>query len=439
MFENTGIQFIDLFSGIGGFHQAMKMFQEAHDDINVEFVLASEIDKAAIETYDKNYLSEDDTSAQDVTKLVDTAVDHFILDRRLSNFNFMCAGFPCQAFSKAGKRLGFQDQIKGTLFFNLQQILQARINEGNPVQYILLENVANLVSHDKGNTWYVIRQVLEEMDYIIPDEPLLLSPHQFDVPQLRNRIFIPGIHRSVFNDDRKHLKIEVLKRDGSKINPRTHRNNSSISSVINHNDNEFNYADFFVNDIQAMAIEFWTEFMEITTDGKYDKTIGFPIWLEYFGRKVEKIELQIMPEWKRNIILRNEMLYNEKPVQYSNWLKKNKKLLKLMTPTHKKFEWQAGNYLNNMKDGILQFRPSGLRVKRPTESPALVAIVHIPIIFDEFHDKYRYLTPREVARLQNFPEDFILDERNQQAYKQFGNSVNVEVVYQIIEAMHRIL
>ena len=87
-------------------------------------------------------------------------------------------------------------------------------------------------------------------------------------------------------------------------------------------------------------------------------------------------------------------------------------------------EWQAGKDIETIWDGLIQIRPSGVRVKRPTSFPALVAMVQIPII-----GKYRRrLTPREAARLQSFPKDFIIDENDFQAYKQFGNSVNVKCV-----------
>ena len=87
-------------------------------------------------------------------------------------------------------------------------------------------------------------------------------------------------------------------------------------------------------------------------------------------------------------------------------------------------EWQAGDSISSIWDGVIQFRPSGIRIKKPTCFPALVAIVQIPIV-----GKYkRRITVREAARLQSFPEDFEPCDNLQQAYKQFGNSVNVEVI-----------
>ena len=96
------------------------------------------------------------------------------------------------------------------------------------------------------------------------------------------------------------------------------------------------------------------------------------------------------------------------------------------SPTHRKFEWQAGESIKTLWEGVIQFRPSGIRVKKPTTFPALVAMVQIPII-----GKYkRRLTVSEAAKLQSFSNDFIPNPNDQQAYKQFGNAVNVEVIVQ---------
>lgn len=444
MFEKTGIDFIDLFSGIGGFHQAMNLLDENNEGVNTNFVIASEIDAHAIKTYDKNYFSLDSeqTSAHDVTNFVDIHTDK--LDERLHEFNFMCAGFPCQAFSKAGKREGFLDKTKGTLFFNLQDILTHRLDMGNPVKFLLLENVSNLVTHDSGNTWDVIEHVLKELGYVLTRHPLQLSPHQFGIPQLRNRVFIPAVHETVYTDVYKTevpevLELEVLTANMDKLETRSRKNITSLfgTDIFKETDT-YDIEKYKVSAIQQKVISFWNEFMFQVTSGEYNRTLGFPIWLEYFGRDVSAKELYDMPAWKRSIVERNIALYNENTRVFDLFLDKHKDLLNEMMPTHKKFEWQAGTELNNINEGILQFRPSGLRVKRPTEAPALVAIVHVPIIYDKKYQAYRKLTPREMARLQSFPEEFMLDEVDQQAYKQLGNSVNVEVIHQILEAMNRL-
>ncbi len=98
-------------------------------------------------------------------------------------------------------------------------------------------------------------------------------------------------------------------------------------------------------------------------------------------------------------------------------------------PTNLKFEWQCQNDCSRLDETIIQFRPSGVRAKRPTYSPALVAIKHIPVIYDG--KGYRRLTPIECGKLQSFPEGFKICNSDEEAYKQFGNSVNVKVVKEV--------
>ena len=127
--ENYKFTFIDLFAGIGGFHLAM-------EELGGKCVFASEIDPDAITTYEQNIGM---TPAGDITKIAATDIPpHDVL----------CAGFPCQPFSKAGKQEGFEDETKGTLFFDIERILLH-----HHTKYIILENVRNLVSHDNGNTF----------------------------------------------------------------------------------------------------------------------------------------------------------------------------------------------------------------------------------------------------------------------------------------------
>ena len=133
--------FIDLFCGIGGFHQALS-------ELGGTCLYASDIDADCRKTYEKNYGIRPDG---DITK---------IEAKDIPPHEVLCAGFPCQAFSKAGSRLGFKDKTKGTLFFDIMRI----IDYHHP-KYALLENVRNLASHDHGNTWRVIHDALDNAGY----------------------------------------------------------------------------------------------------------------------------------------------------------------------------------------------------------------------------------------------------------------------------------
>ena len=372
------IRFIDLFAGIGGFHQAMT-------NLGGQCVLASEIDKYAIDSYQKNYGID---SGHDVTK---------ITDEEIPEHDVLCGGFPCQAFSKAGFRKGFADETKGTLFFQI-----ARILKHSQPKYVFLENVRNLVSHDKGNTWRVIKETLHELGYVLSDEPIIMSPHQLGVPQLRERVYIVGIHNSL---GIAHLNFQIPERKKSTID--------IFSSGIIDESPDPKYA---ISEYEERVLTCWNEFYQ----GIKEKVIGFPIWSSEFR---ETYDVSSFPSWKKDFCNKNRRLYANNRDFIDRWLAKWNNLQEF-TPTDRKFEWQAGTTISSIWDGFIQFRPSGIRVKRPDSFPALVAMVQIPII----GKLKRRLTPREAARLQSFPDSFIPNENDHQAYKQFGNAVNVNCV-----------
>ena len=373
-------KYIDLFSGIGGFHQAM-------DQLGGECVFSSEIDKYAIETYKKNY---------------NIDASHNVLesdyeDSRIPDHDVLCAGFPCQAFSKAGKRLGFDDETKGTLFFEVERILS-----NHKTKYIVLENVRNLVSHDHGNTWKTIYNHLKALGYRLTPKPIIISPHQLGIPQLRERVVILGI----YDPDNADKDLDIHFDKGIK------KDENNIYSIL---EDEPVDSKYYISKYEEKVLTAWDEFYR----GINRDVLGFPVWADYFVKEAD----EMMPDWKKTFIRKNNELYNENKMFIDAWLNKYDNL-KDFTPTHRKFEWQAGKSIKSIWEGIIQFRPSGVRVKKPTCFPALVAIVQIPII----GERKRRLTVREAARLQSFPDSFIPDDNDQQAYKQFGNAVNVEVI-----------
>lgn len=382
MVENK-FKFVDLFSGIGGFHQALLK----HGGV---CVFASEVDSDAIQVYKNNYNMD---SFNDITK-----VDEDFIPKH----DVLTAGFPCQAFSKAGKQNGFDD-TRGTLFFDIQRILRK-----HKTKLIILENVRNLTSHDNGRTWKIIYKTLKNIGYRLTEKPLILSPHHFGVPHLRERVFIVGIY------DPKNVEIPLE----IKFNKLLKKSDNDIFEVLEKNNNDPKYK---ISEYEEYVLNAWDEFYK----GIKEKVIGFPIWSEYFKTR-HKMD-NGLPKWKENFIMKNKQLYKNNKEFIDGWLKKHNKL-KTFVPTHRKFEWQAGTDIESLWDGVIQFRPSGIRVKKPDVFPALVAMVQIPII-----GKYkRRLTPRECARLQSFPDEFIPSETDQQAYKQFGNSLNVRIVDEII-------
>jgi len=157
------IKYIDLFAGIGGFHQAMSSF-------GAECVFASEWDKKCQDVYRKNYNMD---VYGDITK---------IDEKDIPPHDVICAGFPCQAFSVSGKQLGFQD-TRGTLFFDV-----ARIAKHHKPKVLLLENVKNFAKHDNGNTLKVVESTLQDLGYSVYHK--VLNASNFGVPQKRERVYI---------------------------------------------------------------------------------------------------------------------------------------------------------------------------------------------------------------------------------------------------------
>lgn len=384
----NNFKFIDLFSGIGGFHQAM-------ENLGGECIFASEIDPHCIETYYKNYGIDANHNVREVA-----AED-------IPAHDVLCAGFPCQAFSKAGFQKGMSD-TRGTLFFEIERILQH-----HKTKYIVLENVRNLVSHDQGNTWKTIHSHLKALGYRLTPVPIIISPHQFGVPQLRERVVILGIYDPENTD--KDLQITF-------DDPKT-KDENEIYSILDEGKVEDKY---YISEKEEYVLNAWDEFYK----GIKETVIGFPIWAEYFKDKEAEEDF---PEWKKEFIRKNKALYQLNKKFIDAWLIKYDNLQNF-TPTQRKMEWQAGEKIKSLWEGVIQFRPSGIRVKTPTCFPALVAIVQIPII-----GKYkRRLTVREAARLQSFPNTFIPDADDHQAYKQFGNAVNVDVIEQAARKLFEI-
>jgi len=178
--ENPKFTFIDLFAGIGGFRIVMQ-------NLGGKCIYSSEWDAQAQKTYLANY---GEVPFGDITK---ESTKQYIPD----GFDILCAGFPCQAFSLAGKRRGFEE-TRGTLFFDVAEILRRK----RPKAFFL-ENVKGLMIHDKGKTLDTILNVLRnDLDYYVPD-PEIVNAMNFGVPQHRERIYIVGF--------RKDMKVRSFK------------------------------------------------------------------------------------------------------------------------------------------------------------------------------------------------------------------------------------
>lgn len=379
-------RFIDLFCGIGGFHQAMT-------DLGGECVYACDIDPFCRATYTKNYGLTPDGDIRQLN------------EQTLPDFDVLCAGFPCQAFSKAGKRLGFADETKGTLFFDVERIMKYC-----QPRYALLENVRNLASHDKGNTWATIRKHLIEIGYNVLEQPVIFSPHYLGIPQHRERVYIMCVRKDIGT-------IPEFYFDCSRIP------NCTVESIMLDDRDVENINHYRLSEDKIQLLNLWDEFIKHIFAHDH-KLPGFPVWTDYLTESDYIEDISDYPKWKQNFIRKNQELYHRNKTFIQEWLMRAR-MHPLFFGAKAKLEWQAGQYPQpSLWNHIMQLRPSGIRIKPSTYFPALVAITQTSIV----GSRCRELTLRECARLQSFPDTFQPDDTEAQAYKQFGNAVNVECV-----------
>lgn len=166
------IRFFDMFAGIGGFRSGLEAIG------GFECVGYCEIDKYAKLAYEAMYDTGGELYFDDARKIV---------PEQLPDFDLLVGGFPCQSFSIAGARKGFDD-TRGTLFFEI-----ARIASVKKPKYLFLENVPGLLNHDSGRTFETIIRTLDELGYDVCWQ--VLNSKNFGVPQSRNRVYIIGYHR----------------------------------------------------------------------------------------------------------------------------------------------------------------------------------------------------------------------------------------------------
>ncbi len=208
--QNYHFTFIDLFAGIGGFHIAMH-------NIGGKCLFASEWDKDCRKTYTSNFskISENlfDTEGNPNENFVGDITK--ISPHEIPNHDILCGGFPCQPFSQAGYKKGFED-TRGTLFFNIANI----INEKKP-KAILLENVRGLLNHDNGKTFNVIKNTITNLEYTFHFK--IVKASDFNCPQHRPRLFMVGFRKDIFDTFQFPMPIPLTKTmsdifDGAEVN-----------------------------------------------------------------------------------------------------------------------------------------------------------------------------------------------------------------------------
>jgi DNA (cytosine-5)-methyltransferase 1 len=377
-------KFIDLFSGIGGFHQAMK-------NIGGECVFASDIDEKCREIYEKNYGLKPNG---DITKV--NVAD-------IPSFDVLCAGFPCQPFSKAGFQKGFDDS-RGTLFYNICEIVQH-----HKPKYLILENVRNLATHDDGNTWNVICKCIDELGYYTYKTPTILNVLHFNIPQNRERVVIMC--------KRKDLG-ELQALPTIPKNPKTNLTRFVADIVV---DDEKEKKKYAISGKMKEVETIWDEFVQTIVENGIDMP-KFPIWTDWWDNDFTPND----PFYKKytSWIDKNRRFYESHKEALEPWLTKSRENEHWIGAV-RKFEWQAGDLKtpeDTLKNYLWSSRGSGIRVKQCDYIPTLVAMAMIPV----YGPESRKLTPRELLRCQSFPDTFQFNEKS--IYKQVGNAVNVTMI-----------
>ena len=397
-------RFIDLFAGIGGFHQAMA-------ELGGECVFASEIDRDARAVYKANFGTEPEGDIRPLTEGLRVLVP---------KHEVLCAGFPCQPFSKSGYQRGMEE-TRGTLYFNILKIIEAR-----QPRFVILENVRNLAGPRQRANWETIIVSLRQLGYRVPDKPTVFSPHFLDAasggrPQIRERVFILAEH--VGDQDLAWKDVDPLVHRGPVAgwDPRDWRIDDWLQD-----DSEIEHPSrYALRPNEIRWIEAWDDFVK--QRAAREPLPGHPIWAAEFRRSARHFAWT--PAWKVNFLEKNAALYRR-----NSWIDSWKKRHGVdgFPDSRQKFEWQAGRTAEpELWDTVMHVRPSGLRVKSPTYLPALVAINQTSII----GSKRRRITPREAARLQGLPDRFVLHEKDAVTYKQMGNAVNVGVVKHVAQAL----
>lgn len=393
-----GFTFVDLFSGVGGFHGALA-------PLGGKAVYAIEQDRHAAAVYERNWGIPAHGDIWDA--ITDVRVD-------VPSHNVLTAGFPCQPFSKSGEQRGM-DEARGTLFWAI-----ARVIEEMQPEVVFLENVRNLVGPRHRHEWSVILETLRQLGYRVSDTPTIFSPHWLPPdlggsPQVRERVFICATRA----DDRASLEAEPVLEHGPVGGWNPHEWDVIRDLPMDASEPVSRYA---LSEQETRWLKAWDSFVEhFRRHRPSEKLPSFPIWSDSFTTLSELSIPDGTPPWKATFLRKNAALFTEHETWISDWIDAWGIRSDRFPPSRRKLEWQAGT-IRSLWETALHFRPSGIRARPPTYLPALVAIAQTSVI----GPLRRRITPREAARLQGFRDDFEFGgQPDASTYRQLGNAVHI--------------
>lgn len=419
------LKFVDLFAGVGGIRLGLEEVLR-RNSIDFECVFSCEIHPKAQETYELNYGDKPYADIREVDKL--------------PNHDVLLAGFPCQAFSYAGKQKGFAD-TRGTLFFEIERLLG--VAKRKP-KYLLLENVRGFTTHDNGRTFKTVIERLENLGYKV--KPLLLNSSNFNVPQNRVRIYLvcklkeePKVS---LQSDAGHSDSHKFKKSKKQIDifDKPDELTRTVKDVIDQD-----------VDKKYLCSEAFTNQLKDALDGEpFEKLHGVRLIDYRGGNSIHSWDLGLKGHCSKEerdfmdalISNRRKKLFGDhqdgKRLNLDQiktfWEKSN--VNKIISSLIKKGYLSEDNGTYNPVAGNMSFEvfkfldPDSISITVVSSDANKLGIVS--------NGLPRRITPRECARLQGFPDSFKLHPNDSWAYHQLGNSVSVPVISAVFEDVIRL-
>lgn len=411
--SNRDFKFIDLFAGLGGFHSGLSR-------LGGECIFAAELDDYLRDLYEKNYGI---TPSGDI---------RLVNERDVPNHDVLCAGFPCQPFSRAGKKKGTECPESGKLIDDVLRI----VRDKKPT-YIMLENVPDIMVVQSGLFWNYIVTSLNSEGYTV--DYRVYTPQDFGIPQKRKRVFVvasrigleyfswpkptgiaPALEKILENSPANVRHLEKRKEEVLDLWCDFLRETKAYTSmpIIAA---EFGSTYSYLSEIKSID-------EAKTMKGKFGQSMRMCNSIEDIKNSLPRYAQDgiglVSPRVAEAITVSRE-IYSK----HSEFLDVWKESIREAPLSWQKLEWQGDRDNPKIWEHLIQFRASGIRIIRPSSAPSLVAMstTQTPII----GRLKRYMSIREAAALQSLDKLQFLPETNSRAYRALGNAVNAHIVKEI--------